>query len=88
MSSTMFSSDQLARLAEYMQAQEQPSRPAVRPHTHASRHDPLPLSFAQQRLWFLEQLQRHSPVYTIPLAYRVRGPLNLEVLGHSVQALV
>ncbi|HEU5381845.1 MAG TPA: amino acid adenylation domain-containing protein, partial [Ktedonobacteraceae bacterium] len=89
----MFSSDQLARLAEYMQAhppqsQQDQRRAALLPRAFATRHDPVPLSFAQQRLWFLEQLQRHSPVYTIPLAYRVRGPLNLEVLGHSVQALV
>ena len=47
---------------------------------HASRDKDLPLSFAQQRLWFLDQLEPHSAVYNVPGALRIKGPLNLEVL--------
>ena len=40
-----------------------------------------PLSFAQQRLWFLDQLQPGDPAYNIPQAWRLAGPLNLPPLN-------
>jgi acyl carrier protein len=43
------------------------------PMGHASREAPLPLSFAQQRLWFLDQLQPNSTAYTLFYALRLRG---------------
>ena len=36
---------------------------------------PQPLSFAQQRLWFLHQIEPDSPVYNVPLALRFEGTL-------------
>ncbi|OLF16235.1 non-ribosomal peptide synthetase [Actinophytocola xanthii] len=47
-----------------------------------------PLSFAQQRLWFLHQLDPTSTEYTVPLAVRLRGPLDLTALGGALTALV
>nr|WP_210251668.1 condensation domain-containing protein [Neorhizobium galegae] len=41
-----------------------------------SRHEPLVLSFAQQRLWFLAQLDEGSTNYHIPLTLRLRGGLD------------
>jgi aspartate racemase len=49
---------------------------------------PAPLSLAQQRLWFLEQLRPGSPVYNIPLAIRLKGPLDLEALARSLDEIV
>ncbi|WP_407310820.1 amino acid adenylation domain-containing protein [Pseudomonas sp. nanlin1] len=48
----------------------------------------LPLSFAQQRQWFLWQLDPDSSAYNLSLALRLKGPLDLAALQHSFQALI
>lgn len=48
----------------------------------------VPLSFAQQRLWFLEQLQPGNPVYHLPTAVRVKGPLDVGALEKTFAAIV
>ncbi len=48
----------------------------------------IPLSFAQQRLWFLEQLQPESTLYHIPLAFRGEGPLSEENLTWALEKIV
>ncbi|PZW32709.1 amino acid adenylation domain-containing protein [Thermosporothrix hazakensis] len=55
----------------------------------SERDDALvPLSFAQQRLWFLQQLAPDNPFYLIPLGWRLRGSLHVEVLERSLKALI
>ncbi|MER8621968.1 condensation domain-containing protein, partial [Mesorhizobium sp. M1409] len=46
------------------------------PIVAVSRHEPLVLSFAQQRLWFLAQMDERSTNYHMPLALRLRGVLD------------
>src|SRR5258707_5526265 len=48
---------------------------------------PAPLSFAQQRLWFLDQLQP-GPLYNVPVAIRLRGELNQDALSHAINSVV
>src|SRR3970040_1368428 len=48
----------------------------------------FPVSFAQQRLWYLQQVEPTSAAYNIPLAFRVRGLLNVAALQHSLEGLV
>ena len=48
----------------------------------------LPLSFAQQRLWFLDQLESGNPVYNIPGSIRLRGPLDLAAVSQSLNEIV
>jgi amino acid adenylation domain-containing protein len=48
----------------------------------------VPLSFAQQRLWFIEQLEPGLPTYNIPAALSLSGPLQLEALRQSLRTLV
>src|SRR5215469_9426799 len=50
--------------------------------------DPCPLSFAQQRLWFLDQLEPGSTAYLIPQAYSFQGELHIESLRKSLEDLV
>jgi len=53
-----------------------------------SRDIDLPLSFAQQRLWFLDQLKPGNSTYNIPAAMRLRGPLNVAALEQSLNEIV
>lgn len=56
--------------------------------TRRSDTGPAPLSFAQQRLWFFEQLTPGSPAYTVPVAFRLQGPLDVQVLERTLQEIV
>ncbi len=47
-----------------------------------------PLSFAQQRLWFLDRLAPDDPSYNVPLAARIEGPLDIGALRRSLDAIV
>ena len=49
---------------------------------------PLPLSFAQQRLWFIDQLEPGSTAYHMPSALRLRGPLDPRVLERALGEVV
>ncbi|NTX38935.1 amino acid adenylation domain-containing protein [Myxococcus sp. CA033] len=53
-----------------------------------SRDAPLPLSFAQERLWFLSQLHEQQAVYNMPFALRLEGALDVAALHDSLRALV
>ncbi|MCB1018488.1 MAG: AMP-binding protein, partial [Acidobacteria bacterium] len=48
----------------------------------------FPLSPAQRRLWFVEQLKPGTPVYNIPSAFRLTGKLNRAALEHSLRGVV
>ena len=48
----------------------------------------LPLSFAQQRLWFLEQLEPNTPFYNIPENYKINGELNIDALEKAINKVI
>ena len=48
----------------------------------------VPLSFAQQRLWFLDQLVPNSALYNVPFALRLAVPVDVAVLGRALSAVV
>ncbi|HET6378043.1 MAG TPA: amino acid adenylation domain-containing protein [Methylocella sp.] len=52
------------------------------------RESPIPLSFAQERLWFLDKLEPGCPFYNMPLVLRLFGRLDCAALGNALQAVV
>jgi hypothetical protein len=52
------------------------------------RAERLPLSYAQQRLWFLDQLEPNSSFYNVPAAVRLSGALNVEALQRTLSEVV
>jgi aspartate racemase len=55
---------------------------------HREVTSPCPLSFAQQRLWFLDQFEPNSALYNIPKAVRMRGTLDVAALQKALDAIV
>jgi NAD(P)-dependent dehydrogenase (short-subunit alcohol dehydrogenase family)/acyl carrier protein len=58
------------------------------PIVRVSRDGELPLSFAQQRLWFLDQLEPDSPFYNIPSAINLIGVLNVDAMERALTEIV
>ena len=65
-------------------------RPALTgpPLQPSAERGPAELSFSQQRLWFLERMERGSATYNIPAALELRGPLDASVLERALKALI
>jgi amino acid adenylation domain-containing protein len=63
-------------------------RDAAPPLQRVPRDGDLPLSFAQQRLWFLDQLEPGSPAYNIALPLRINGELSASALTASLGEVV
>ena len=58
------------------------------PLAPAERREPLPLSFAQQRLWFLSQMEPEGWSYNLPFALRLSGELDFAALSQSFEQVI
>ena len=84
--SIFFNSPTIRSLSELIdKIQERNESPAIRP---VPRTRPLPLSFAQQRLWFLDQLVPGTPFYNMAESYRIRGLLSVSKLIRSFNEVI
>ena len=82
---TMYANPTVSMLAEAIARPAAPSLPAI---SKTSRDVPLPPSFAQQRLWFLSQIEGNSAAYHVPFAMRLTGPLDRAALKRSLDRLL
>jgi len=86
---SLFDGPTIAELAERIEQERGQERSrAERAVERVSREQRLPLSFAQQRLWFLEQMEPGSAIYNVPLALRVNGELAVAVLEASLREVM
>jgi amino acid adenylation domain-containing protein len=84
-----FEARTLAQLAEMIgEAMKVNHNLESMPIQRASREHPLPLSFAQQRLWFLDQMEPGSPFYNIPAAVRLKGALDVSALEQTFDEIM
>ena len=65
-----------------------PAPPQSQPINLREGTGPWPLSFAQERIWFLHQFAAGSPVYNVPIAVRMTGGLDVTALKNALGALV
>ena len=77
-----------AEIIEFLKATNRTNNQSFRPLVPISRSENLPLSFAQQRLWFLDQLIPNNPFYNIPVALHLTGSLNKAALEQSFNEIV
>ncbi len=86
----LFTGPTVAELAQALQQQwtTGAAEVSVPPLATQQRDEVVPLSFAQQRLWFLDQLLPDSPQYNMPGALRLRGHLDRTALERAFQQLV
>jgi len=75
-------------IIEFLKATNRPNNHSFRPLLPIARSENLPLSFAQQRLWFLDQLIPNNPFYNIPVALHLTGSLNLTALEQTFNEIV
>jgi amino acid adenylation domain-containing protein/FkbM family methyltransferase len=85
----LFEAPTVAELAQHIEAAlKSDTQLQVPPILPVSRETPLPLSFAQQRLWFIDQLEPGSSLYNVSAAMRLCGQLNVEALQLTLDEIV
>ncbi|WP_141810367.1 amino acid adenylation domain-containing protein [Nocardia bhagyanarayanae] len=80
--SMIFEAPTVARLAACAESRADTGRVAL---TAQRRPQRIPLSYAQQRMWFLNQLEPGSAAYSIPILLRLSGQLNIDALRAAVE---
>jgi amino acid adenylation domain-containing protein len=85
---SIFESPTVEGLARRVEAALRGGAASAQPLVPVSREEDLPLSFAQQRLWFIHQLEPSSSAYNMPVAVRLGGALRVESLEHTLSEIV
>ncbi|HEX9936858.1 MAG TPA: amino acid adenylation domain-containing protein, partial [Longimicrobium sp.] len=84
----LFEGPTVAEMAERVEEVRRAGLPVLPPVVPTERTDVLPLSFAQERLWFLDRLRPGEISYNLPFALRLRGALDVAALERSLGEIV
>ncbi|HEC74449.1 MAG TPA: amino acid adenylation domain-containing protein, partial [Methylophaga aminisulfidivorans] len=82
---TLFESSTLADYALRVSKAQGQTTGELKP---ASRQEQLPLSYMQERLWFIDKLNQGSPEYNMPVAFEVKGKLDLELVTKALNTII
>src|SRR6266700_5560518 len=85
---TLFESPTVARLAAEADRAAYSNTPEIPAIVKVPRDKPLPLSFAQQRLWVLDRIEPNNPLFNIPRTVRLIGDLNVKALVDALNEIV
>ena len=86
---TVFEAPTIAELARRLDRARREEQGLVPPPIKpVPRDGPLPLSFAQERLWVLDQMEPNNPLYNIPRTLRLKGALKAEPLERALNEIV
>ncbi len=85
---SVFESPTVATLSRAVDQQQRGKEGLAPPIERVPRNQKLPLSFAQQRLWVLDQIEPDNPLYNLPRPIRLKGPLNVQALEKALQGIV
>ncbi|WP_334838648.1 amino acid adenylation domain-containing protein, partial [Nostoc sp.] len=86
---SLFAAPTIAELAPNIQRlQQQDLELAAPPILRRTENAELPLSYAQQRLWFLDQFEPNSASYNIPFGLRLVGSVNVDALQQSLIEII
>ena len=85
---TLFNHPTIEALCSQIKENEVPILTIVEDAGKKIRPQYPPLSFAQQRLWFLERLFPEKVLYNMPFAFRLSGPVNIEAFEASIKTLI
>jgi len=85
---TLFERPTVAALAAWVEEVRRVAAPALAAIPVAPRNRPLPLSFSQQRLWFLDQMQPGSTLYNMPVTRCFHGVLDVRALERALGEIV
>ena len=90
--STIFEMRRFGRLLQHLSSLHRGARSAEPGDpcdvTPALTEFASPLSFSQERMWFMHQMAPHSSAYHIPLAIRLRGPLDAEAMREALRQVI
>lgn len=86
--SSLFEKPTIAGLAERLADTPEGDALPLPPLVPVDRSEELPLSFTQQRLWFIDQFDPGNRVYNVPFAVRIAGALNVEALAKALHTVV
>ena len=82
---SLFEAPTIAALGAVIDTKRQGEQPLLH---RVPRPTPLPLSFAQQRLWFLDQLEGANAIYNIPFGLKLHGPLDFSALHQALNGVI
>ncbi|MBT7408281.1 MAG: amino acid adenylation domain-containing protein, partial [Methylococcales bacterium] len=81
----LFENPTIAELSDHLETSTANDLPCIEP---IQKNQHMPLSFAQERLWFLDKMMTGNAAYNIPIAMRLRGQFSDEALSQTLSSII